>query len=424
MRKRVIAFCCALLMMSTLFCLQASALRKYDVHTEDFWAFSKAVSDSSRDVRSEVIVKARKKPDFRSLHPQYTVEGPDDTYVVRFANAKEAKHNLKRLQNLPGVQYAECNDFVRVQGTAARTADKGRSWGIRYMRSDVLADWIYNNDIQSSAVVAVVDSGVQATHPLFNGRIHSGVSYLKTPYTEDESGHGTSVAGIIADVTDGLRVKLMVIKAINEKNLGSLVDVTAGIKYAASHGADIVNISFVSDQCHPSLHDAIRYAIGCGCLPVISSGNFGVNMDKDTCCPAHLDEPIVVSGCTNVGLPYFKNCYGSTVDLCAPGSNIVTASKNGRYTRVSGTSFAAPHVSAVAALYKLCYPNAGITRLKQLLTENTRDLGKIGFDTKYGWGVPALNKADIVSTGVSPTAHFGFIQWMEYILFFDWIRYI
>lgn len=424
MSRRIFAFCCVLLLLAAMSAFPVGAIRRYDIHAEDFLSFSQAVAQGRRTVQSEVLVKSSKKPDFRPLHPQFTAEGPDGTYVVRFATAREAKRNLKRLQALPGVEYAECNDYVTVQSGSARTAEKSRSWGVHYMRSDVLADWIYNNNIQRSAVVAVVDSGITASHPIFQGRIHSGVSYLKTPYTTDESGHGTAVAGIIADVTAGLNVKLMVIKAINDKNLGTLSDVTAGIKYAASHGADIVNISFVSDRCHPSLHDAIRYALGCGCLPIISAGNYGTNMDKEICCPAHMAEPIVVTGCTNLGLPYYKNCYGSTVDLCAPGSNVVSASKNGRYARVSGTSFAAPHVSGVAALYKLCYPGADVYRLMQLLTENTRDHGKIGFDTKYGWGVPSLNKADILSTGVSPTANFTAAQWVEYILFFGWVRYV
>lgn len=404
MCKRLCALLCAFLLLSALLSFSVSALRIYDVCTGDFLRFAKAVGENSGDIRSEIIVKSSNRPDFRFLHPQYTVEGPDHTYVVRFSDAAEAEESLAALRRLSGVAFAECNDYVTVQDSSVRTAAKNRSWGIRYMHSDVLADWIYQNRPNATALVAIVDSGITATHEMFQGRIHSGVSYLKTAYTKDESGHGTAVAGIIADVTKGLNVRLMIVKSINEKNVGSLVNVTAGIKYAASHGADIVNLSFVSEHCYASLHDAIRYAQNCGCLPIISAGNYGVNMDKKICCPAHMQEPIVVSGCTNLGLPYFNNCYGSSIDLCAPGSNVVTAAKNGRYSRVSGTSFAAPHVAAVAAMYKLCYPDAGVRRLKELLTENTKDHGWIGFDKQYGWGVPAPNKLPLLSTGASPAA--------------------
>lgn len=424
MLKRIAAFCGALLLLAALLSFSASALRIYDVCTEDFLRFAKAACESRRDIQSEIILKSKKRPDFRALHPQYTVEGPDQTYVVRFADAAEAAEKLAAVRRLPGVEFAECNDYVAVQDASMRTSAKNRSWGIRYMHSDVLADWIYQNKPNNSALVAIVDSGITASHEMFQGRIHSGVSYLKTAYTKDESGHGTAVAGIIADATKGLNVRLMIVKAIKADNLGSLLDVTSGIKYAAAHGADIVNLSFVSEHCYASLHDAILYAQNRGCLPVISAGNYGVDMDKKICCPAHMQEPIVVSGCTNLGLPYFNNCYGSSVDLCAPGSNVVTAAKNGRYTRVSGTSFAAPHVAAVAAMYKLCYPDAGVARLKELLIQNTKDHGRIGFDKKYGWGVPAPNKLPLLSTGVSPTAGFSFAQWVEYIFFFGWVRYL
>ena len=135
-------------------------------------------------------------------------------------------------------------------------------------------------------------------------------------------------------------------------------------------------------------------AVENGCLPVICAGNLARDMDKSDCCPADYSRGIVVSGCDRETAFYKSSCYGSTVDLCAPAVNVTCYSVSGSTQKMNGTSFAAPHISAIAALYRLYVPDAGLATLERMLKLNTKDLGRSGYDVKFGWGLPDLSALD------------------------------
>ena len=101
-------------------------------------------------------------------------------------------------------------------------------------------------------------------------------------------------------------------------------------------------------------------------------------------------DPIVVSAINSYGnLCDFSN-YGSTIDVAAPGEDVYSAYPGGGYTSLNGTSMAAPHISAVCAMYRLQNSKASIYQVEYLLWENTKDLGQSGWDEYYGYGVPHL----------------------------------
>ena len=404
MMKRCIALLCAAAFLCGALSFAASAHRKYDCRADDYPTLSESVHEA--DGAYSVIVKTNgARPDFRALHPACTVEGPDDTFVLCFDDEAQADDAVDAVQTIRGVEYAEPNGVVTAQGeTPVR---EYVTYGVSQMGVDAFADGLLRRASLDPVTVAVVDSGIVADLPIFDGRLCEGVSFIRIPnetidpedddympYDTDVFGHGTSVASIIADCTQGLPVRIMPVKVLGNDGNGTFLDTANGIRYAVEQGAQIVNLSFAATSCSLYLHDAVDYALEADCLPVVSSGNYAINMDKRDCCPAHLSQGIVVSGCAADGSLYKKSCYGSTVDLCAPAVDVPCRKTDGSVGYADGTSFAAPHVSAVAAMLKLYMPSADVNMLSRLLIENARDLGNAGFDVYSGWGVPDLSGLD------------------------------
>lgn len=382
----------------------AHGVRTYSASADSPDTFAKAVTryetqyfDGETDCT--IIVRTDgSKPDFRALHPQYSVQGPDDTYVVCFSDERQVQESLALLNGADGVLYAEPNGVVYAQTDTQ--PDSPHSWGVDSMQTRAVAEQL-SGRTPETVTVAVVDSGITADHPQFAGRIAGGESFLSEPYNVDRYGHGTAVAGVVADCSEGLPVELLIVKVLDNTGRSSLLNAANGIRLAAEQGADIINISFVSTTCSQYLHDAINYAMGLGALAVVAAGNHTLNLDKSVCCPSHMTEPVVVSGCSQSGERYKKSCFGSMIDLCAPAVEVECAFPDGGYACQNGTSFAAPHISAVAALYKLCDGDADCARLTALLLENTRDLGDLGYDVYFGWGIPDLSGFDLSDCAVT-----------------------
>ena len=367
-------------------------LRVYDESTQDYPDFSAYAHETQTE--NTVIVKTDGTlPDFRALHPDYTVQGPDDTYVVAFADAQTAAEKLPQMETLHGVEYAEPNGIVVAQSDGTAWTEY-QTWGMEFMQAESFAERLSAQEDLQSVILAVVDSGIKADEPVFKDRLVEGTSFLDSPYTQDDFGHGTSVAGVAADCTQNLPVMLMPIKVLRGNGTGTLLDAANGIKYAADNGAAVINLSFVSENCSQTLHDAIDYACERNSLPVISAGNYAWNMDNHDCCPADYAPGFVVSGCDRAGNLYTGTCYGSTVDLCAPADSVPCTTIYGTPATLNGTSFAAPHIAALAAMYKLYMPLADRAALEKMLILNTKDLGNPGFDVKYGNGVPDLSALD------------------------------
>ena len=376
-----------------LWTLPVQGARRYDAAAQTYREFSRLTQDVPADV-SLIVKTDGALPDFRTVHPERSIRGPEDTYVVCFDSEAEALEALPALQTQPGVEYAEVNARVYAQAVtssdAAADSSAYHSWGVEYIHADALNERLRRNGGTERVTVAVVDSGIYPSHPLFNGFSISGTSMIAQAYDMDGRGHGTAVSGIIAECMQGLPVDLLEVRILNDKGEGTTANAASGIRYAAENGADVMNLSFVSERHSQTLDDAVEYALECGCLPVISSGNYGKNMDVSPICPSHGMSGIVVSGCDKDGSIYAKTCFGSTVDLCAPAVGLECAQPGGGYSTINGTSFAAPHVTAAAAMLKLLVPDANVTLLEQMLKENLVDMGDVGFDIYYGLGVPDL----------------------------------
>ena len=252
---------------------------------------------------------------------------------------------------------------------------------------DALTAWTVTQG--QGTVVAVVDTGFDSDHPDLVGSLwtnpteacggvdtngngkagdcHGWNFYANSPDVDNGplGSHGTSVAGVIGARADNGHGSAGVAPQVQLMPLvvggGENVDVhlaAEAIRYAADHGADVVNASFGGSFGGPalvSLRSAVDYAIGKGVVVVAAAGNDSANRDAAPVYPASLDNPalLTVASTTATDTLASHSAYGvSSVDLGAPGQNVVTTWNDGSYRIVSGTSTAAPHVAAAAALHR------------------------------------------------------------------------
>ena len=214
-------------------------------------------------------------------------------------------------------------------------------------------------------VVAVLDGTVDTAHLDLDGKVIAGPRFVSDPCTDAtpaQASHATGVAGLVGADTDngvgiaavGWQTRVLAVAVLDECGVGSASEVSAGIRYAADHGARIINLSLAGGT-NPVLAEAVRYAQSRGVLIVAAAGNAG---KSDPVYPAAYDGVLAVGSTDPDGerLSPFSN-RGPWVDLVAPGESIVsTATVTGGYASYDGTSFASPLVAGAAALVLATHP--------------------------------------------------------------------
>jgi len=261
----------------------------------------------------------------------------------------------------------------------------------------------------SSVPIAMIDSGVDPTHPDLASKLIPGWSFLTgTADTHDVLGHGTQTAGTAAAIgNNALGVAgvawqnpIMPLVVLNSSDWASYSDIANAIMYAADHKVRIVNISIGGSSSSSALQSAVDYAWSKGTVVFAAAGNYSNS------------SPIYPAACTNVvavgatdsndTLAYFSS-YGSYVDLTAPGVNIMTTLNGGGYAGVSGTSFSSPIAAGVAALVLSRNSSLSAQQLVTLLEQNSDDLGAAGYDQTFGWGRVNASRAVVAAGGGSTT---------------------
>ncbi len=249
----------------------------------------------------------------------------------------------------------------------------------------------------SSTIVAVVDTGVQLSHPDLDARIATGANAgydfaNNDSDPSDDHGHGTFVAGIIAaeSNTSGAgsgiagvcwACRIMPVKVLGANGSGSTFTVAAGIDWARTHGARVVNLSLGASTSDPTLQAAVNNAWNAGVVVVAASGNSG----GAVAYPAAYPNAIAVGANNSSGARSSFSSYGPQLDVMAPGESVFSTTLGGGYGSGSGTSFAAPHVAGVVGLMI----SAGVTSPADIaarLAATATDMGASGFDNLTGWG--------------------------------------
>lgn len=266
-----------------------------------------------------------------------------------------------------------------------------------------------------SVSVAVIDSGVEYGHPDLAGRVDTvnGWDFVDgDAQAQDDFGHGTHIAGIIAANTDnGLAVAgmapgctLMPLRALDAAGNGTDTSVAMAIRWAADRGAKVINLSLGSAERSLVMEEACDYAIARGCVVVAASGNSAAQVGWE---PGQIQHPaayapvVAVGAVDQSGLRASFSEWGSALDLTAPGVGIVSLYPAGGQATLSGTSMAAAHVSGVAALIRSQHPGLSGPDTVALLESTAEDLGAAGKDYRFGSGLVRADRA--FGAGTLPT---------------------
>jgi PKD repeat protein len=342
---------------------------------------------------------------------------------VREGNVPAA---VQALQGRQGVVFAEPNWLRELHGP--NDPGYGLKWDLNNTGSlcdgadcavaDADMDWEeayahLGSNFSGSAVVAVIDTGIDAGHPDLNSKIVAGWDFLEgDSIPNDTYGHGTHVAGIALAETNNStgtagvgfspNIKVMPLRVCDENGCPSDA-VANAIYYAADHGANVINMSLGGRWPSSAEQVAIDYAWGKGLVIAASSGNDG---STSVSYPAAFPNCIAV-GSTNWHdtLAGYSN-EGTALDVVAPGGemsalhdpegiystmptySVYLYTRYGyslNYDQLQGTSMAAPQVSGLAGLLFAMGVTSNV-EVRQIIESTVDDLGAAGWDSSYGWG--------------------------------------
>ncbi|MEV4754859.1 S8 family peptidase [Micromonospora sp. NPDC049559] len=313
-------------------------------------------------------------------------------HALRGYSARMSASAAARLARDPAVQ------LVQPDGVAVATAQTLPT-GIN--RADAELSPTARIDAADQRVdvdVAVIDTGIDLTHPDLNVYTAGAMNCSTGNSANDGNGHGTHVAGTIGALDNGIGAvgvapgaRVWPVRVLNNSGSGSFSAIICGIDYVTAHANEIevANMSLggsggdsACGSNRDAMHEAICASVAAGVTYVVAAGNEAT--DAANSVPAAYDEVVTVSALADFnGLPGggaaatcradvddtfadFSN-YGADVDLIAPGVCIYSTWKGGAYNTISGTSMASPHVAGGAALYKATHPSATPTTVKSAL---------------------------------------------------------
>ncbi len=328
--------------------------------------------------------------------------------------------------------------FYQSSGSAQKKVDD--QWGLKRIgfqpagRDGKGAIWPRQG---TPTIVAVVDSGVDLTHPELQGQLWANFAEIPDNGKDDDGnglvddvfgwnfeafnndvsdmyGHGTFIAGIIGAATDnGIGIaginpwaRIMPVRVSTYHGRSNNIRVAQGIYYAAEMGARVINVSFEGDIVSKVIQSAVDHAVAKGALVVVAAGNRGI--DVAGVSPAVIRGALTVAATGPSGEHEKYSNHGTAVDIAAPGTHIISLrasrtdlmqfedpdyepggnilGESGLLYHLSGTSFAAPHVAGVASLLFSMNPELTAEQVRRMILQSARDVGVAGTDRLTGYG--------------------------------------
>lgn len=292
------------------------------------------------------------------------------------------------------------------------------------------------DDLHGADMIAVVDNLSLLNASQWSDACNNSTAWVtKEGHPNDDDGHGTYVANMIASLVDNstssfgaaFKTQLMPIKVLDYTGTGTTFTIAQGIRYAVNKGARILNIS-IAGLTTPSatLEDAISYARGFGALIVISSGNQGLSSLEYPSAYSNSYDNVISVGATNTSDTRASySSYGTGLDLVAPvgtGASAGNATYGQTFNDADswaaaplvgrdfstftnkywiGTSFAAPQVTSASALLWAEFTTLNPALIKSYIKSSATDVGTAGYDTQTGYGILNIKLArDQISLGV------------------------
>jgi len=311
---------------------------------------------------------------------------------------------LDHLRRNPNVTVVEADGEVQ-----AIDIELDNAWGVKRIGSGFVHDSGNRGD---GVKVAIVDTGIDYTHPDLDGNYVGGFDFVNADGDPmDDHGHGTHVAGTVAAADDGAGVVgaapkalLYGVKVLNSMGSGSWSGIIAGIEWAADNGVQVTNNSYGGSTDPGSIvKAAFDNSYAAGVLHVAAAGNSGAcTPTGDTVLyPAKFASVMAVAATSSTDARACFSSTGPAVEISGPGVSINSTRRGGGYTVMSGTSMASPHVAGVAALV-LASAQMTNVEARQKLVDTADDLGAVGRDELYGFGLVDADEA--ASSGPVNTA--------------------
>lgn len=328
-------------------------------------------------------------------------------YVMKYSSPMDAFAVCKDLSQHPDVEYADPWYIYAVDACTPNDSLRSQQWALTKMMLD--SAWCISTG-DTSVIIGMIDTGIQWDHPdlagniyinpgetgldslgrdkRFNGVDDDGDGYIDDWHgwdfggadynnpvqdnnpapTGQNNGHGTQTGGVASAVTNnhtgiagvGYKCKILPVKTSSDNDNTApggeayIVFWLQGLVYAADRGAAVANCSFGGGGgASQAEQEIVNYATQKGTLVVAAAGNDGVN---EAFYPAAYDNVLSAGSTNSTDNPSYYSDFGPTVDVMAPGENIMTTVYPNAYGLASGTSFSAPNTSGIAALVKSMHP--------------------------------------------------------------------
>jgi subtilisin len=346
-----------------------------------------AASGQVLDEKVPVIIGFRDSPDAEFVE-SLSGEIKYQYHVIPAIAAKVPRHSISDLKNCPDVEFVEIDSEVCIEEISLLIPNEKVMWGI----SRIEAGTVHESFRGSGVKVAVIDTGIDYTHPDLAVNYYGGYDFVNGDADPmDDFGHGTHVAGTIAAADDNIGfigvapdASIYALKALDNNGCGWASDINAAIDWAIMNEMDIVSMSLGGSTDFLSMRKLCWEAYDEGIVLVAASGNgYGGSVSY----PAAYSTVIAVSATSAIdNCASFSNI-GEEIELSAPGVNIRSTALGGGYDSKSGTSMATPHVSGLAALLLSADSTLDSSEVRIILAATATDLGDGGRDELYGYGL-------------------------------------
>jgi serine protease len=367
-------------------------------------------------ISQEIAAIQQKYERQASLNSFFSVR--DNTYIVE--GDRKMLKQLKRSPLKKKIEYIEPNYQYHAL-EAPNDPDYNKQWNFRSINVESAWKETKGNGI----TVAVIDTGVTRVPDLKLTKFVKGYDFVNDrENAEDDNGHGTHVAGTIAQSTNNgygvagiaYEANIMPLKVLSRGGGGTIADIAEAIKFAADNGADVINMSLGGGGASQMMQEAIDYANRKKVVVIAAAGNANQNSAS---YPARYPKVISVSATNSTGEKANYSNYGAGVDISAPGGSEVgkilqntinPSTGESVFAGFQGTSMAAPHVAGVAALIKA----SGVSEPSEVLRVLKQSARKVTEDSKNHFGAGHLDAGNAVSLALKGQITFNdFFRWLR-----------
>lgn len=383
--------------------------------------FNSIVLDFREDIAAAEIDK-----EVNLLSSKYDLAPRLNSEFSQVDNVYIAKGDRKTIAQLKKAGVGKFTEFIEpnyIYKTfeVPNDPDYGKQWNLRSI--NIESAW--DETKGSGVTVAVIDTGISPIPDLKDTKFVKGYDFVNDKIEAyDDAGHGTHVAGTIAQSTNNnygvagiaYEASLMPLKVLGASGGGTVADIAEAIRYAADNQADVINMSLGGAGESQLMEDAINYAHSKGVLIIAAAGNSNQNSAS---YPARYPHVVGVAALDSVGIKAPYSNFGAGVDIAAPGGSeagkilqetINPETGESIFEGYQGTSMAAPHVAGVAALVKA----AGIKEPDEILNVLKQSSRAVKEDPLNHFGAGHLDAAAAVKLAVRGQITFrDFFRWLR-----------